>query len=104
MSRYRNTTSQPLVFDTAGHLIDAFGVAEVNPGDRRSARLIQARRLVLVPDPVEFIEPVVPEPATEPAPEPTPEPATEPEQADAPEPAPESTSRKSRTRTTQKEE
>lgn len=65
MSRYRNTTAQPLVFDTAGHQIDAFGIAEVDAHDERSARHIEARRLVLVPGPVKFLEPSPAEESTQ---------------------------------------
>lgn len=95
MSRYRNTTNQPLVFDSAGHQVDAFGIAEVDTRDPRSSRHINARRLVLVPDPVEFKEPSEPEPEREPEQvgDTTEEPAPEPE------PKP----RKSRTRSNQKE-
>lgn len=75
MSRYRNTTAQPLVFDAAGHQVDAFGIAEVDANDKRSARHIAARRLVLVPGPVQFLEPSPAEETPEPVEKPEAEPA-----------------------------
>lgn len=101
MSRYRNTTNAPLVFDTAGHQVDAFGTAEVDAHDPRSARHIHARRLVLVPDPVQFLEPSAPEEPPEEAPT-EPEADTEAEDTDAA-PEPEPTKRTTRTRTSKKE-
>lgn len=104
MSRYRNTTAQPLVFDTAGHQVDAFGIAEVDAHDKRSARHIEARRLVLVPGPVQFIEPSPAEetPKTDPEPEAETEQAEETETDETPETSTQSRTTK-RTRTTTKE-
>lgn len=63
MSRYRNTTNQPLVYDSAGHQVDGFGVTEADANDSRTSRHISSRRLVLVAEPVNFLEAPEPGPA-----------------------------------------
>jgi len=69
--RVRNTTGRWLVFDQAGHGVDAGGRVHVDPGDTVAAGLLAAGALTEAPAPRAPADPPVPPELPAPAVEPS---------------------------------
>lgn len=62
MTRVHNPSTYELVVDSEGHILPGRATTSVSAGDTVTARLMEAQRLVILPDP----EPAtVPEPVEE---------------------------------------